>query len=77
MKIASKTGAALAFAAAAMIGATAVPVLQTAPAQAAETIKCFGINSCAGHGGNNSCAGKGVVSTTKANCLAKGGKIVS
>jgi uncharacterized membrane protein len=76
MRLTTKSGAALALAAAAMIGA-ATPVLQIAPAQAADTVKCFGINSCAGHGGNNSCAGKGVVSTTKANCLAKGGKIVS
>jgi uncharacterized membrane protein len=76
MKLTTKSGTALALAAAAMIGAAAVPGLQIAPAQAAETVKCFGINSCAGHGGNNSCAGKGVISTTKANCLAKGGKIV-
>jgi uncharacterized membrane protein len=67
---------AIALAAAALIGAAGLPLTQAAPAEAAENVRCFGINTCAGHGGNNACAGKGTVTTNKANCLAKGGKIV-
>ena len=66
---------ALSIAAAALIVSASAPV--ATPVEAATKIKCFGINSCAGHGGNNSCAGKGTVETTKAKCLAKGGKVVS
>ena len=77
MIVATKSNAALALAAAMLIGVAGAPIVQIAPAQAAETVKCFGINTCAGKGGNNSCAGKGTISTTKANCQAKGGKIVS
>ena len=67
---------ALALAAAALIGAATLPLISVTTAEAADTVRCFGINSCAGHAGNNSCAGKGTVTTSKANCVAKGGKIV-
>ena len=49
-------------------------------------VKCSGINSCKGTSacatassackGQNSCKGKGWVKTSKANCAAKGGKII-
>jgi hypothetical protein len=48
-------------------------------------VECSGINSCKGVSscqtaesackGQNSCKGKGWVPETKANCLAKGGKV--
>ena len=49
-------------------------------------VKCSGINSCKGSSacatatsackGQNSCKGKGWVKTSKANCSAKGGKVI-
>lgn len=68
-------GAATAIAASALLLAAQGPT--AAPAYAAN-VKCFGINSCAGHGagGNNACKGQGITLTTAANCKAKGGKIV-
>lgn len=54
--------------------------------KAADKVKCSGINECKGHGscagagsscaGQNSCKGKGVVMVPKAECDAKGGKVV-
>jgi hypothetical protein len=51
------------------------------------TIKCSGINSCKGTGacasathacaGQNSCKGQGWVKASKADCDAKGGKVVT
>ncbi len=71
----SRRNTALVLAAAALVMAGATP--HSVPtAEAAAKVKCFGINSCAGHGGSNSCKGKGIVETTRAECLAKGGKIV-
>ena len=73
--IAVSRRAALAGAAAALLMTAAAP--STVSADTA-TIKCFGINSCKGHGiGNNACAGKGIVRTSQANCTAKGGRVVS
>ncbi len=55
---------------------------------AGDKVKCSGVNECKGHGscaggsggngcaGQNSCKGKGVVSTTKDDCVKKGGKVV-
>ncbi len=74
MKI-SRRNATLALAAAAIVAAGVAPY-SVPVAEAAAKVKCYGINSCAGHGGNNSCKGKGIVETSRANCLAKGGKIV-
>jgi len=66
---------------------------KTTPKAAAEsatkvaTIKCSGINSCKGTGacasatnacaGQNSCKGQGWIKATKADCDAKGGKIIT
>ena len=74
--IITRRSTSLAIVAAALFASGLAPI-SSVPAEAATKIKCFGINSCAGHGGNNSCAGKGTVETTKAKCLAKGGKVVS
>ena len=50
-------------------------------------VKCSGINSCKGKGacasatnscaGQNSCKGKGWIKATKADCDAKGGKVIT
>lgn len=50
----------------------------------AETGKCYGVNSCKGHGdcggknhscsGKNSCKGKGFKKLDKTSCATKGGK---
>jgi hypothetical protein len=74
MKI-SRRSATLALAAAAIVSSGIIAV-EIPTAEAAGSVKCYGINSCAGHGGNNACKGQGVVSTTRAKCLAAGGKIV-
>lgn len=62
---------------------------KAAPAASAKMadVKCSGINSCKGSSacatassackGHNSCKGKGWVKTSKANCTAKGGKVIS
>jgi len=82
IKIITKSGAAIAAAAATLIlsGAAAV-----APASAASDgkVHCFGVNSCKGQGGcktsmndckgMNSCKGHGWVEKTAAECEAAGG----
>jgi len=50
-------------------------------------VKCSGINSCKGTGacgsatnacaGQNSCKGKGWIKASKADCEAKGGKVIT
>lgn len=71
----TRNGAIIAIAAAALVASAQIPM--ATQAQAAD-VKCYGINSCAGHGagGGNSCRGQGITVTTAANCKAKGGKIV-
>ena len=82
MKLNAKSGATLAAAAALLVLSATVP---SAPAGAAANynVKCFGINSCKGHGscksiansckGQNSCKGKGFMMMKKTSCTAKGG----
>ena len=58
-----------------------------APAAKVASIKCSGINSCKGTSacatatsacsGQNSCKGQGWIKATKADCDAKGGKVIS
>jgi hypothetical protein len=82
MKLDRKSGAALAAAAAVLMMSATVPV---APAAADYKVKCFGLNSCKGHGqckslgnscaGQNSCKGKGVLMMGKATCLSKHGSL--
>jgi outer membrane biogenesis lipoprotein LolB len=62
---------------------------ESAPAETAKVaeVKCSGINSCKGTGacasathacaGQNSCKGQGWVKASKADCEAKGGKIIT
>lgn len=80
----------LSAAVAGMIGAGAI-VLATdsslAASKSKETqVKCYGLNSCKGKGscaiaglntckGHNSCKGKGFSMMTKAQCMAKKGKL--
>ncbi len=80
MKLAPKSGVAIAAAAAALImsGATIAPVHATE-----DKVPCFGANSCKGHGacktakneckGLNECKGMGFVELTKAECEEAGG----
>lgn len=71
----TRRSVAIALTAASIIG-SGVASVNVPVAEAAGSVKCFGINSCAGHGGNNACKGQGVVKTSRAKCLAAGGKIV-
>ncbi|MHA1598527.1 MAG: BufA2 family periplasmic bufferin-type metallophore [Alphaproteobacteria bacterium] len=83
MSIVKKTaGATLATAAAAMfaMGVVMTPV----QGNAAENVKCFGVNGCKGQGacktavnackGMNSCKGQGFLPMTEAACDKAGGK---
>jgi len=83
----SKTGFLIAASAAALLASTGL-VAGGSAAAAKEKIHCAGINGCKGHaecatpGGNgcagmNSCKGKGWVSTTEADCKAKGGTVMT
>ena len=80
MKIAKKSGAALAATAAIMLMSGAV----STPAPAADAFHaCLGVNACKGKGacksshngckGKNACKGQGMVKMTKAQCDAIGG----
>ncbi|WMT75981.1 hypothetical protein NL528_06235 [Bradyrhizobium sp. Ash2021] len=81
MKLASKSGATIAAAAAALFLAGATMTPQTAHAADG---KCIGANACKGQsackGGNhackglNACKGQGFAETTKADCVAAKGK---
>jgi hypothetical protein len=78
-------GAVIASAVASLFAASAFA--GDAPAPAAATVKCAGINSCKGKGacagaanscaGKNSCKGTGWTATKSASdCTTKGGKVV-
>ena len=66
--------------------ATGAARVASAADKKGEEITCAGINACKGHGschgaghacaGKNGCKGQGNTRTTKADCEAKGGKIV-
>ena len=81
------SGVALATAAAALVlSGCASNAGSTGGATKTAKVHCSGINACKGHSacqtatsackGQNSCKGKGWVSTTKAECDAKGGKVI-
>lgn len=65
----------------------AVGAASTAHAADADKVKCYGINSCKGHGscaggghacaGKNACKGQGSVDTTKDDCAKQGGKLTA
>ena len=67
--------------------AKAAPEATSEAAAKVATIKCSGINSCKGTGacasathacaGQNSCKGKGWIKASKADCDAKGGKVIT
>lgn len=81
MKLSKTSGLTLAATAAAMLigGAVVAPTASVA----ADTGKCFGVNSCKGTSacktansackGQNACKGKGWLEMTKADCEAKSG----
>jgi len=83
MKLASKSGAAVAAAAAVLIlsGAAMAPSASAAD----EKVHCYGANSCKGQSacktaassckGQNACKGQGFVDMTKAECTAAGGAL--
>ncbi|HHF7380206.1 TPA: hypothetical protein ACPSKF_000700 [Legionella anisa] len=72
----------------ALLAVTAAAAFSIAPVTAiaggSAKVMCSGINGCKGQSacktahntckGQNACKGKGVIQTTKANCLKKGGK---
>ena len=68
-----------------LLTAGALGAASTAHAADADTVKCYGINSCkgssscagAGHScaGKNACKGQGFVQTSKDDCAKKGGKL--
>ena len=82
MKLTPTSGAAIAAAAAALIGSATLPA--TSAHAVDYTVKCFGLNACKGNGsckstangckGQNACKGMGVSMMSKSKCLAKGGK---
>ncbi len=85
MMHARKSSFATAMAAAALFTA-GVLIAPASPAQAGESVKCFGVNACKGQGqcrtaqnqcnGHNRCEGKGWIKMeSAAACEAKGGKI--
>lgn len=81
MKLSAKSGATIAAAAAALMlgGSVAAPTA----AVAQDKVKCFGVNSCKGHGacktasneckGQNACKGQGFLRLTEAECEERGG----
>jgi uncharacterized membrane protein len=84
MKLVAKSGVALA-AAAFSLAVTGV-AFTTAPAFAADTVKCQGVNACKGQGsckstshsckGLNACKGQGWISASAEKCKALGGKVL-
>jgi uncharacterized membrane protein len=82
MKLNRTSGAVIAGAAALLVISATAPL---APAAADYKVKCFGLNSCKGHGqckslgnscqGQNSCKGQGFLMMNKGTCLAKGGTL--
>lgn len=85
MKMDSKSGTALAIAAATLFLAGAVASTGSTPAQAAAG-KCIATNACKGQSacksasnsckGANACKGQGFSMSSKAACEGKGGKFV-
>lgn len=80
-------GLMLATAAAALFASGASLATQHDKAGAEATVHCSGVNACKGKSecktatnsckGQNKCAGQGWMSMTKADCEAKGGKVVT
>lgn len=80
-----KTGLGIVAAAAALFAASSVAAAPPA-SSAGDTVHCGGINACKGKSdckspenackGKNSCKGHGFISTTAADCNAKGGKVL-
>ena len=74
---------------AAVAGLLTVGAVASEPASAAEgdKVKCYGVNSCKGHGscaggghgcaGKNACKGQGFLEMAKDDCLKQGGKLTA
>ena len=83
MKIAHRSGASLALAAAALFAVGSIAAVPQA--EASKKVACTGINSCKGHGacktaanackGKNACKGQGVSMTSRSKCMKKHGTI--
>ena len=86
MKFSNKTGTALAATAAMLLISGTTIGATGAEAGMGKKVACFGVNACKGQGacktasnackGQNACKGKGFIELTKADCKAKGGKIM-
>lgn len=84
--ITKTTGAALALAAATMVGCTDGMSTKTS-ASASENVHCYGVNKCKGHNdcktasnackGHASCKGQGFISMSASACDHVGGKVGS
>ena len=82
--IVKTTGAALAIAAAGMVGCAGDMATNTS-ASVAENIHCYGVNKCKGHNdcktasnackGHASCKGQGFISMSESACDHVGGKV--
>lgn len=85
MKIAARSGASLALAAATLFAAGSF--VTVSDAEASKKIACVGVNACKGHGacktaenackGKNACKGHGVSMMSKSKCTKKGGTVQS
>ena len=85
MKVANKTGTALAATAAMLLISGTMVASTGAQAGMGAKVQCFGVNACKGKGacktasnackGLNACKGKGFIELTKAECKAKGGSL--
>jgi Tfp pilus assembly protein PilZ len=85
MKIAARSGASLALAAATLF--VAGSVVAVSDAQASKKVACVGVNACKGKGacktaenackGKNACKGHGVSMMSKSKCTKKGGHVES
>ena len=81
--ISKSTGAALALAAASLVGCATSGSNQSA--SASDNVHCYGVNKCKGHNdcktaknackGHGSCKGQGFLSMPKAACDHVGGKV--
>ena len=82
--ITKSTGAALAFAAASLVGCASMTATDTS-ASASKDVHCYGVNKCKGHNdcktannackGHASCKGQGFISMPASSCDHVGGKV--
>ncbi len=79
------TGAALALAAASMVGCAAYKTTDSASNSVMSDVHCYGVNKCKGHNdcktannackGHSACKGQGFVNVSASACAHVGGKV--